>query len=462
MIKRTLQQAASMTAGLLAGTKEGTTLFQGVSTDTRTLKPGQLYIPLIGETFDGHAYVLEALEKGAAAALWQKDRQLPEGDHPLILVEDTLAALQSLAKSYRSELPVQVVAITGSNGKTSTKDMTASILSVSLRVRKTEGNLNNHIGLPLTLLRLEEDTQAAVVEMGMSGRGEIDLLTRIAAPDIVIITNIGESHLLQLGSREEIARAKTESLAGLKEGGAFIFNGDEPLIPKVLPEMPQPAHFDRIRFGTHPNNDIYPTSIEMEGEGTRFRIQDPDSPEFYLPLLGRHNVINALAAISAARRLGVSNEDIAEGLKSLKMTSMRIEALRADSGALVLNDAYNASPTSMKAALALLEELEGPSRKIVVLGDMLELGEREEEFHREIGRLLRPERIDRVYVYGRLSRHLAEEAQNRYPAGAVSWYEDKGELAKDLRSAVKPDDAVLVKGSRGMKLEEIVHALLPS
>ncbi|NOU95405.1 UDP-N-acetylmuramoyl-tripeptide--D-alanyl-D-alanine ligase [Paenibacillus sp. LMG 31456] len=464
MIKRTFAQVSVMSGGTAAADYDESLLIQGVSKDTRTLQQGNLYVPLIGESFDGHQFLEDAIAKGASASLWQKDHELPPHSLPLILVDDTLAAFQQLAKKYRSELNVRIVGITGSNGKTTTKDMTASVLSTTFKVHKTLGNYNNHIGLPHTLLQLEEDTDVAVLEMGMSGRGEIRFLSELAEPEVVVITNIGEAHLLQLGSREEIARAKTEILAGLQQDGTLIYLGDEPLIEKVLPELQldngmRANRYDRVKFGASPNNEWFPVETRTAAAGTHFSLNRMEGTEFYIPLLGYHNVINALAAIAVGVHFGIPSAAIAKGLKASVMTSMRIELLKTQSGLAILNDAYNASPASMKAALKLLVELKGYSRKIAVLGDMLELGDQEAEFHREIGRMLDPKEIDRVFVFGHLSEHLAEEAAKKYAPGKVVVFDDKNRLAQALASFASSGDIVLVKGSRGMKLEEVVTLL---
>lgn len=464
MIRRSWEQIGKMledqTIEQTNGTGEGTFSIVGVSTDTRSIREGNLFVPLIGESFDGHSFVSEAIAAGAAAALWQSGRPNPPSGVPLIIVKDTLIALQRLAKAYREQLPVRIIGITGSNGKTTTKDLAASVLATTYKVHKTKGNLNNHIGLPLTLLQLAEDTEFAVVEMGMSGRGEIELLSRLAQPEAAIITMIGEAHMLQLGSREEIARAKTEILSGLREEGLFIYNGDEPLIESVLPEMSQPQSYRKVRFGKNEDNDIYPASIELAAEGTHFAINKHSYPSLYIPLLGHHNVINACSAIAVGEAYGVSADDIAAGLQSLQMTSMRIEKLTAPSGLTVLNDAYNASPASMQAAIALTEQLAGYGRKFLVLGDMLELGENEEHFHRSIGQGIKADRIDYVFTFGRLAQFIAEEAKAVLPDNTVFAYDDKQKLIKQLSAIVRPADLVLVKGSRGMRLEQVVQALL--
>ncbi|MFC5450186.1 UDP-N-acetylmuramoyl-tripeptide--D-alanyl-D-alanine ligase [Paenibacillus aestuarii] len=465
MITRTLKEITTMLGGeatLVASSSEAADVqITGVSTDTRTIPGGSLFVPLIGEHFDGHAYAAEAYSKGAAAALWQDDKPNPPEGMPVVYVKDTLVALQQLAKAYRKQLPVRIVGITGSNGKTTTKDLVASVLGSTYQVHKTKGNLNNHIGLPLTLLQLTETTQFAVVEMGMSGRGEIELLSELAEPETAIITMIGESHMLQLGSREEIARAKAEILSGMPSGGLFVYNGDEPLIEQAISERSLPEGLRRIRFGSGAGNDIHPTGIRMDADGAYFSINSPEYPELYIPLLGTHNVINALAAIAIGEAFGVSPADIAAGLCSLQMTSMRIEKLTAASGLTVLNDAYNASPASMRAAIQLTEQLQGYGRKFVVLGDMLELGEHEEQYHREIGAMLSCERVDYVFTFGKLGRFIAEEAAKSFAqAEHVRAFDDKMQLAEALAELAGKDDLVLVKGSRGMRLEQVVHALL--
>lgn len=459
MIQRTLGQIATMLRSEVSSS-HGDIWIKGVSTDTRSIQAGSLFIPLIGENFDGHQYAEEAFQKGAAAILWQVDHGVAPSGIPHILVEDALSALQCLAKAYRKELPVRIIGITGSNGKTTTKDLVAAVLGSTYEVHKTKGNLNNHIGLPLTLLLLEETTQFAVVEMGMSGRGEIALLSELAEPEAAIITMIGESHMLQLGSRDEIARAKAEIVAGMPSNSLIIYNGDEPLIEQALGELDLPSGLRRIRFGQNQGNDCYPTDIRMDAEGATFTINSPGYPELFIPLLGTHNVVNALAAIALGEAFGASPSAVAAGLRALQMTSMRIEKLTAASGLTVLNDAYNASPASMRAAIALTEQLSGFGRKFLVLGDMLELGEHEEQFHRGIGAMLSPERVDYVFTFGRLGRFIADEATAKFPQARVRAYDDKAQLAEELAALARAEDLVLVKGSRGMRLEQVVQSLL--
>ncbi|GAB2702899.1 UDP-N-acetylmuramoyl-tripeptide--D-alanyl-D-alanine ligase [Paenibacillus thermoaerophilus] len=459
MINRTLAQIAAMCGGEVSAGSRPDAVVRGVCIDTRKLAPGQLFIPFVGAKQDGHDYVAQAAALGAAAALWQRDHGSPPEGIDAVLVDDSLRALQALARAYRRELPVRVVGVTGSNGKTTTKDLAAAVVGSCYRTHKTSGNMNSHIGLPLTLLSLSEDTEVAVLEMGMRGRGEIEQLTRIAEPDVAVITNIGEAHLMQLGSREEIARAKLEIVLGLKPGGVLITPGDEPLIDAHLSEFRQPDTLKRITFGRGAGNDLYPVATLADASGMHFTTNWETAPTFFLPLLGRHNVLNALAAIAAGVALGISFRDIARGLRGAELSGMRIEIVKSANGATIVNDAYNASPSSMHAAIDLLEEMKGYRRKYAVIGDMLELGAREVEYHREIGARLSPDVVDGVFAYGPLSAYSAEEAAKRYPDLMVRAYDDKDALLRDLTGVLDERDVVLVKGSRGMKLEELVHAL---
>lgn len=456
---RTFGEIARMVSGK-AVRGDDSVVIRGVSKDTRTIQAGNLYVPIIGERFDGHDYAKEAHSKGAAATLWQRDRGEPPEGVPAILVDDALAALQQLAARYREQLPVRIAGITGSNGKTTTKDMIAAVLAVKYNVHKTEGNLNGDIGLPLMILQMDERTELAVLEMGMRGFHEIELLTHIAKPEAAVITMIGEAHMEYLGSREGIAKAKLEILSGLKEDGMFAYLGDEPLLDQQLPHVRKPAAMNVVRFGTGSGNDLRPTGIEIDGDGTRFTVNGEEEPVYHIPLLGRHNVVNAMAAVAIGRYFGLTDAEIVTGLSAMKPTGMRIERLTGVSGLTILNDAYNSSPASTLASLELLRDLSGFGRKIVVLGDMLELGEKDEQYHSDIGASLSSEHFDCVLTYGPLSKHTADAAARFFPEGKVQWYEDKEHIVQYIANYAKQDDIVLVKGSRGMRLEEVVHRLI--
>ena len=395
MIKRTLQQIQNMIEIKNNISSFQDVTIQGVTIDSRKIQPGNLFIPFKGEHSDGHTYVEAALKSGAAAALWQKDVPNPPANLPILIVEDTLEAIQELARSYRNELDVKVVGITGSNGKTTVKDMTANLLSLQYRVKKTEGNYNNHLGMPLTILALDEDTEIAVLEMGMSGKGEIEFLTKLARPNVAIITNIGEAHLQDLGSREAIAEAKLEIVQGLQDDGLLIYMGDETILKDGLASANR--NINTQTFGRSHQNDLYPVEIETKQNGSTFKVNRVDF-EFHLPVLGAHNVLNALSAMLTAHYFNIPYEKMNDGFVHLKLTQMRMELVEGAKGERIINDAYNASPTSMRAAIDLISNLPDYERKIVVLGDMLELGEKEKEFHYEMGKSLDPQKINYVFT----------------------------------------------------------------
>lgn len=462
MITRNLGEIAAMCGGQLRSAGDSDIQVQGVVTDSRHITKGCLFVPLAGERFDGHDFAGNCLAAGAGATLWDQAKGTPPG--PAVIVNDTLVALQMLAKSYLGQTGVKVVGITGSNGKTTTKDLVYALLSTTYKVHKTQGNFNNHIGLPLTILSMPEDTDIAVLEMGMSGRYEIELLSKLAEPETAVITNIGESHLLQLGSREEIARAKLEILTGMKPGGLFIYNGDEPLIRQVLgeSETKKPDMMKTTTFGMESDNDEYPRGIMFLASSTLFTSHVGGGEPLELPLLGEHNVLNALAALTVARHYGVSEASIREGLRQVELTGMRIELITGNNGVTILNDAYNASPTSMRAAIGVLEKMKGYRRKVAVLGDMLELGTSEEAYHREIGASLKPSQVDELFVYGKLAAHIADGAAEHLEPATIHAYTNKVELIRHLISILHPKDIVLIKASRGMKLEEVVDAVKQS
>ncbi|WP_404330748.1 UDP-N-acetylmuramoyl-tripeptide--D-alanyl-D-alanine ligase [Mesobacillus maritimus] len=457
MIQRSLAEIAAMIKheDELSSIKDVSV--RGVTIDSRNIEAGNLFIPFKGENVDGHRFVEDAINRGAAAALWQKDVPNPPVHLPILIVEDTLIALQELARNYRQQLTIKVLGITGSNGKTTTKDMAASLLGQKYQVQKTEGNFNNHIGLPLTILRLRAETEIAILEMGMSSRGEIEFLSKLAQPDAVIITNIGESHLLDLGSREAIADAKLEIILGLQNEGLIVYHGDEPLLQERLDSYDGTG---KLRtFGRSAQNDLYPVEITQTSAGNTFTT-NRSSISFHLPVLGTHNVLNALSSMLAAEFFGVPYEKMNEGFASLKLTNMRMELVEGADGINIINDAYNASPTSMKAAIDLISNLEGYERKILVLGDMLELGPLEEKYHYQIGATLDENQIDYVFTYGKLGAFMAEGAKKVLGENRVFSFDDKESISNKIKQLVQPNSTlVLIKASRGMKLEEVVSHL---
>lgn len=432
-------------------------IVKGVSIDSRTLIEGDLFVPIV-RIDDGHNYVKQAFENGAVVSLWQADHVPPPEGLPLIIVEDTLKALHELAQSYRGQLNCKVIGVTGSNGKTTVKDLISSLLSASYKVHKTIGNLNGEYGLPLTLLAVEEDTDIIVLEMGMSNAGEMKILSEIAKPDIGIITMIGVSHLASLGSREGIASAKLEILEGLNPCGVFIINGDEPLLNKPLSEMRLPETLKVIRFGESPGNDYYPLEINLNESSLSFTMNKYQA-EFSVPMLGRHNVLNVLAAMAVADCFQIKQPDIQSGLEKLVMTGMRMERIVTPRGFMIINDAWNASPVSMKAAIETLSNLEGFNRRILILGDMLELGDKEIEFHAKIAKCIDMSKIQTVFTIGNLSKIISDTLHRTRTTGEVKHFTSKAELTAACKPLLNHNDVVLIKGSRGLKLEEICDSL---
>ncbi|MBE9916509.1 UDP-N-acetylmuramoyl-tripeptide--D-alanyl-D-alanine ligase [Paenibacillus donghaensis] len=431
-------------------------LIQGVSIDSRTVTPGNLFVPIIRE-LDGHDYVIDAISKGALASFWQTDHPNPPVHLPLIFVDDCLKSLQGLATKYRKELLVKVIGVTGSNGKTTTKEMLNSVLQTKFRVYKTKGNLNSQVGVPLTVLGINRDAEVAVIEMGMSEKGQIDQLSRIVQPNIAVITMIGVSHLSSLGSREEIATAKLEIVNGLENGGCLVYNGDESLLTMGLENIQSNTSIQTISFGQGKFNEIKSENAVTDSNGSYFSVGDN---KFYVPLLGAHNINNALATIAIASKMGLNSTEINEGFRTLKMPNMRMEKIYSPLGYTIINDAWNASPDSVNAAIKTFQELSGYREKYLVLGDMLELGDQEKEFHQLIGRNLDPLKINYLYTFGALSSLIALEAEKRFPIGSVQTYMDIMELAKAIKSMIKKNDVILLKASRGIQIDSILPILM--
>ncbi len=429
----------------------------GVAIDSREVKPGDLFVPFTGERTDGHLFIKQAAEQGASGAFHKLDREpdpaLPE-DFLLIGVEDTLDALQQLAAFYRRRFELPVVGITGSSGKTTTKDFIDGVLSAKFKVLKTTGNLNNEIGLPLTILQLEKDHQVAVLEMGMSAGGEIKTLCEIADPSIGVLTNIGEAHIELLGSIEAIAEAKGELLDYLGSGGVAALNGDDPRLLSLGKRFPGKAFYYGFNQG-----DIKGLQLSQRGEKSFFRARFPNNKEewFESPLPGRESVSNALAALTVGYILELSLPEMQEGLKSSQSTAGRFQVLHNRHGTGIIDDSYNANPSSVRAALRLLSEL-GGEKTVAVLGDMLELGPGSREAHLSCGRYAAECGIGCLVTVGELASGFAEGARD---AGLKAYTCEDHNQALDLLARMSLDENwfVLVKGSRGMKMEVIVRAL---
>lgn len=441
--------------------------------DSRLARPNSLFVALAGERTDGHNYVAHAFSRGAVAALIEHPvagpyRTLdpkqpghqapPAADEPVcILVDNTLQALQQIAGAWRARFSPRVVGVTGSVGKTTTKEMIANVLSGRYVTLKNEGNLNNEIGLPLTLLQIDERHERVVLEMGMYALGEIAQLCRLARPHIGVITNVGPVHLERLGSIERIAQAKAELVEALPADGVAVLNADDPLVLA----MANKTRARVFRYGLAPGNDLWADEITGEGlEGIRFRFHHGgDVLHVRVPLLGRHSVHTALRAAAVGLLEGLSWEEIVSGLQDVG-AQLRLIAVRGLHGATLLDDTYNASPASSLAALNLLADLSvDGGRRIAVLGDMLELGSYEEEGHRLVGARA-ADVVDFLVTVGGRARWIADEAIAAGLSGhKVDAVETVQAALADLRAMIGPGDVVLVKGSRGARLDEIVNEL---
>ncbi|WP_448667265.1 UDP-N-acetylmuramoyl-tripeptide--D-alanyl-D-alanine ligase [Aerococcus viridans] len=435
------------------------TEIDSVEFDSRLITPGALFVPLKGAT-DGHSYIDKAIENGAVAALWSNDPNEAPVGFPIIQVEDTLVAMQALAKAYLGWIKPKVVGITGSSGKTTTKDMTAAALSTALKVHKTNGNYNNDIGLPKTILDMPEDTDVIVLEMGMSGAGEISFLSKLAEPDVVVITMIGENHIEFLGSRENIAKAKLEILDGLKEEGTFIYPGDEPLIVDQMPtDLPQST----LTIGLNDDQDIFAFDVMMDQFQSTFYTNLSPELKMEIPLSGGYNVQNALYALGVAYSFGLSMEQVQPHLAEFSITADRGSWERGILDTQILNDTYNASPSAMKAVIRNFSAIasKGMSQKVLVLGDMLELGAFSDELHREIATVIGLNTFKHVFLYGPRIHPLVDALVDKgmHPDLITYIESDKEALIEEVKAILQPEDKVLVKASNGMGLIEVVEAL---
>lgn len=448
MGKLTLKQAAQWCGGCVDAQYENVT-FSGAGNDTRTLGPGELFIALEGAR-DGHDFIPAAMEKGAAAALCSRRT----GDYPAIYAEYPRFALGQIACGERLRLGMQVVGVTGSVGKSTTKEMIAQVLEAKYRTAKTPVNHNNDIGVPMAILSMGEDTEAAVLEMGMNHFGEISYLSNIARPDLAVIVNIGTCHIEYLGSVDGIRKAKLEILDGLRPDGILLLNGDDPML-KELPYKPQQRI---VYFGTGDNCHVRAMNVEIQEGRTSFTVvHEEQSFPVELPVEGLHFVPDAMAAISVGLAMGVSPEDIQERLKNFRNMDGRQQIIHTEKYT-IIKDCYNAGPESMRAALEVLGAQKG--RKIAVLGDMLELGDRAEAEHYRVGRIA-AEKADLVFSLGTMGeRILIGTITGGMPQNRTQQFDDRDALIAALRRAAKPGDVLLFKGSHGMHMEKVLEGFL--
>lgn len=456
MEKLTLRQLIDAVGGTLLGDFDNLdAVFTDVCTDSRNVAPGSLFLPLQGERFDGHGFINSALESGAAGCITARERDGYIPGKFYVKVRSTQRALRDLARYYKELFPIPYIAVTGSVGKTTTKDMVAAVLGNRYKVLKTEGNFNNDIGLPLTLLRLDHTHEICVLEMGMDHTGEIDYLSEIVEPDVALITNIGDAHIENLGSREAIFQAKCEVFAHLKKDGLAVLCGDDEWLIKLRGQLEQKTVF----VGSDDALDYSAYDLQSEDNRLHCMIRTP-SGRFgaSIPALGNHMIYPTLMAAAVAEHFGMAADEIIQGIRAFLPTKMRMNLIRCPGDIVILNDAYNANPQSMRAAAAVLGDAKD-RRRVAVVGDMKELGSNSQMFHHAVGTCFAQEGIHRLIAVGDLARYIAQGAQE---AGleSSSYYPTLDEAKEALLRELRPGVTILVKASRSMAFERIVDFLL--
>lgn len=448
MIRTSIETIQQWVHASLYGCPDPKIEIQGVSIDSRQIDLGTLYIPIIGARVDGHSFIEDVKKHGASASFWRKDHTpYPEGI-PLILVDDTLEAMHEMARGYLKELDCTIIGITGSNGKTSCKDMMQSVLPQRFITQCTQGNRNSEFGLPLTIFEFEPNLEVGILEMGLEHPGDLDVLCSIAAPDISVLTSVGSAHMVEFGGQEGIAKGKLEILSNTKPNGRFYYHKESAVIEKVLPSVSHDGSVCIQSFG-------YTGDIHIEGdiehleEGIRFQTNVYDQP-FFVPVWGDFQAINALPVIDVAKQLGLSYEQVKAGLQELNLTKMRTNKTIINQ-AIVLDDTYKSNPESAKVALDTLMTLKA-EKHIAVLADMLDLGEEENRLHEEVGEYAVQIGVDAIYCIGERSRHTANACREK-----GQWFAEKAELISRLKEEMKHSCAILVKGSRAMAMETIIE-----
>ncbi|MGX6429435.1 UDP-N-acetylmuramoyl-tripeptide--D-alanyl-D-alanine ligase [Levilactobacillus yonginensis] len=430
-----------------------------VAFDSRHLQPGGLFIPLTGEQ-DGHQFIQSAIDHGAVATLWARDMVSAPADFPVLQVADSLKALQALAQYYLSKINPRVVAITGSNGKTTTKDMIAAVLATQFNVTKTHANFNNEIGVPMTVLSMEPNTEMLVVEMGMDRPGQLDFLSSLVMPDLAVITMIGEAHIEFFGTRDKIADAKMEITHSLSDDGIFVYDGDEPLLRERSTDLVQ----RQVTFGQEGTNALFATDVQATSTSTSFVTNQWPKVTFTIPMIGAYNVNNALAALSVASVYRIRPESAQKALATVNLTENRAEWLESSTGTAILSDVYNSNPTAVKEVLAAFSQTPVTGKRYVVLGDMLELGDQASAMHAGLATAIDPTAIAGVYLVGPLMESLAKALADRYPNLPVAHYgaDELTTLTTDLQAKLTPADQILLKASHGIHLEQVLAALRDS
>lgn len=457
MVSWKLTDIAKAVNGEIVNLAEEEKIVKGFQQDSRKIEKDFLFVPLVAER-DGHDYIKEAREAGAVASFWSEDLKDAPKDFPLILVEDSLDALQQTAQWYLKNVNPKVIAITGSNGKTTTKDMVNKVLEKKYQTHKTAGNFNNHIGLPLTILGMAESTEIAILEMGTSNPGEIQFLSNLVEPDLAVVTMVGESHIESFGTRENLAKEKLSIVSALKKDGLFICPANEPLIQEMVN-----TNIYKKTFSITEKADIYANNIVEMENSTSFKVFEKEDEEGFsmeIPIPGSYNVNNALIAILIGLEFGVSLEEAKDQLVKLKITKNRLEWVEGIKEWSILNDAYNASPSSVRAVVTYFEALDIKESKILVLGDILELGEFSESLHEGLVESIHPELYDFIFLYGVEMKALYQKLLKEKNAKNIFYFKnDKRKLLQNLKEKVKKSSYILFKSSNGTNLLSLVDDL---
>ncbi|KRK47020.1 UDP-N-acetylmuramoyl-tripeptide--D-alanyl-D-alanine ligase [Secundilactobacillus kimchicus JCM 15530] len=455
-MKMTLAEIATAVGATNDVTKWADTVVTSVAFDTRELESGALFVPLAGMR-DGHEFLAQARTNGAVAAFWKRDRSDTPTDFPVLVVDDPLVALQDLSRHYLRKINPKVVAVTGSNGKTTTKDMVAAILASRFNVTKTKDNFNNEIGVPITILAMESNTEMLVVEMGMDRPGQLTFLSQLTAPDIAVITMIGEAHIEFFGTRDKIADAKMEIIQSLKADGTFIYDGDEPLLTVRAQTVDQ----QQVTFGQQADNDLYAHEVQSTKTTTSFKTNLWGDLTFKLPMPGDYNVDNALAALAVGHVLAIAPEAAATALWNMDLTKNRTEWVTGSAGEQILSDVYNSNPTAVKEVMKAFSTAATTGQRAVVLGDMLELGVAADSLHAELADCFDPALVSRVYLVGEHMKALYDALEVKYDSTDLFHYaqDEQSALIAQLKQDIKSGDLLLIKGSHGIHLENVLTAL---
>lgn len=458
MIRKNIKQIADMLKTTFIGSDNHEC--HGIELDSRKVTCGNLFIPIKGENCDGHKFAESAVENGANILLWNREFEIPDSlkeKAGFVLVEDTTNAFQQLAIEYRKELKAKFIGITGSNGKTSTKDILAGILSRKFKTQKTLGNNNNELGVPKTILSLDEDVEMAIIEMGVDNKGDLLFLNKMVKPDYGVLTNVGAAHLYHFNSIEDIADAKIEMIECVNDGGYFIYNDDNKYIKDAMNRVDLPNKINYLSFGNTCSSDIYFTNLITDENGVKFNCHGFIDIPIEIDLLGKHQSYNSLSAIAIAKLCGMNEEEIIEGLKLIEPTGLRNELLKVNSMT-ILNDSYKSNPESVYAAMDTFEELKSPF-KIVVLGDMLGLGKAEKEMHTELCANMEKYEFDKLVLIGIFAEDMKLGALNYMDEKEIYIAKNNDDITDYLLGYLDKECTMVIKASRDLQLDEVVNNL---